>query len=193
MIPKRCSETFSCSDSSKTVHFKFDRFVTEQGYDYLTIGLPEDTDYNILNQLKSEQRTNNVQGALILDGNQGNLAPPIWRIPFQPSSSPFLAFTTIFGRKLFIVNFRFGIFRLTSSSESQPRIWFSLSRSQLPHIVRCRISWPIFWWYTRGCTSLRKKVLNKKPRKSRRNHEYSRIFEINLAFFHTFRSALSYE
>ena len=77
MIPKRCSETFSCSDSSKTVHFKFDRFVTEQGYDYLTIGLPEDTDYNILNQLKSEQRTNNVQGTLILDGNQGNLAPPI--------------------------------------------------------------------------------------------------------------------
>ena len=70
MIPKRCSETFSCSDSSKTVHFKFDRFVTEQGYDYLTIGLPEDTDYNILKQLKSEQRTKNVQDTLILDGNQ---------------------------------------------------------------------------------------------------------------------------
>ena len=70
MIPKRCSETFSCSDSSKTVHFKFDRFVTEQGYDYLTIGLPEDTDYNSLNQLISEQRTKNVQDSLILDGNQ---------------------------------------------------------------------------------------------------------------------------
>ena len=70
MIPKRCSEIFSCSDSFKTVHFKFDRFDTEYEYDYLTIGLPEDTDYNSLNQLKSEQRTKNVQDTLILDGNQ---------------------------------------------------------------------------------------------------------------------------
>lgn len=29
---------FSCADSDKKVHFKFDRFETERNYDYLYIG-----------------------------------------------------------------------------------------------------------------------------------------------------------
>ena len=70
IIQKRCSETFNCSDPFQTVHFKFDRFNTQPGHDYLTIGLPEDTDYNSLDQRISEQRTENVQDTLILEGNQ---------------------------------------------------------------------------------------------------------------------------
>ena len=70
MIRKRCSEIFNCSDPFQTVHFKFDRFDTEQGYDYMTIGLPVDTGYNSLDQFISEQRTKNIPDALILDGNQ---------------------------------------------------------------------------------------------------------------------------
>ena len=32
-----CWEEFSCEDSSTALHFKFNRFSLEQGYDYLTI------------------------------------------------------------------------------------------------------------------------------------------------------------
>ena len=37
-----------------------------------------------------------------------------------------------------------------------------------------------------------KKFFYEKPRKSRKNHEYSRLFEKKLAFFRTSQSALSY-
>ena len=33
-----CSNEFSCEDSSVALHFKFNRFSLEQGYDYLSIG-----------------------------------------------------------------------------------------------------------------------------------------------------------
>ena len=36
----RCVESFSCENSTETVHFKFDRFDVEENYDYLVIGNP---------------------------------------------------------------------------------------------------------------------------------------------------------
>ena len=42
----RCSYTFGCSNTNETVHFKFDRFVTENRYDFFVVGDPDtfDTD-----------------------------------------------------------------------------------------------------------------------------------------------------
>ena len=68
---------FGCTNPNETVHFKFDRFETEGGYDYFVIGNPyqfdayyeanftEDTDY--LDDYR--ENTNNRTG-LMLDGNQ---------------------------------------------------------------------------------------------------------------------------
>ena len=39
---KRCAESFGCVNLNETVHFKFERFETESGYDYFIIGNPED-------------------------------------------------------------------------------------------------------------------------------------------------------
>ena len=36
----RCSHRFDCQDSNKKIHFKFERFVTEQNWDALIIGDP---------------------------------------------------------------------------------------------------------------------------------------------------------
>ena len=37
----RCSYSFKCLDHNKTIHFKFDRFETETGFDYFIIGDPD--------------------------------------------------------------------------------------------------------------------------------------------------------
>lgn len=39
---KRCAESFGCMNLNETVHFKFERFETESGYDYFIIGNPDD-------------------------------------------------------------------------------------------------------------------------------------------------------
>ena len=62
-----CTKTYSCEDSSKPLHFKFNRFSVEARYDYLAIGLPEEYNENesywgIVNR--------DLENVLILDGEQ---------------------------------------------------------------------------------------------------------------------------
>ena len=70
----RCAHSFGCNNPNETVHFMFDRFETEYGYDYLIIGDPDafenidveniDYIYEYLDDYKLTGR------ALILEGNQ---------------------------------------------------------------------------------------------------------------------------
>ena len=73
MIPKRCSEIFSCSDSFKTVHFKFDRFDVEARYDYLVIGYPNrfDNYYDAhFGSVNIDFESPTEKEGLMLDGQQ---------------------------------------------------------------------------------------------------------------------------
>ena len=58
---------------TETVHFKFDRFDTENGYDYLVIGFPSEFDYAHYYNFESygidiEKPADQI--GLILDGSQ---------------------------------------------------------------------------------------------------------------------------
>ena len=73
---KRCSQSFTCSDKQKTVHFKFDRFEIEKGFDYFIIGDP-----NTFKCIEKMEHLNYREGlnlkcidrqALILTGNQSH-------------------------------------------------------------------------------------------------------------------------
>ena len=62
-----CTKTYSCEDSSERLHFKFNRFSLEQGYDFLAIGLPEDQS---IDDGYSSLVSLNLPNVLILDGDQ---------------------------------------------------------------------------------------------------------------------------
>ena len=62
-----CTKTYSCDDSSERLHFKFNRFSLEQGYDFLAIGLPEDQS---IDDGYSSLVSLNLPNVLILDGDQ---------------------------------------------------------------------------------------------------------------------------
>ena len=70
----RCWQSFSCMNPNETVHFKFDRFDTENSYDYFVIGNPYDFDYlfeNHFDEVENDYRdeTSNRVG-LMLDGSR---------------------------------------------------------------------------------------------------------------------------
>ena len=67
----RCAENFSCQDPTESVHFKFDRFDTESGYDYLVIGSPKSNQLDDYYYMYYEYIYIPAdQNGLILDGSQ---------------------------------------------------------------------------------------------------------------------------
>ena len=68
---RRCAENFSCH-GTETVHFKFDRFDTENGYDYFVIGFPSEFEYyyNYFESVGIEIEKPADQIGLIMDGSQ---------------------------------------------------------------------------------------------------------------------------
>ena len=69
-----CWQSFSCVNPNETVHFKFDRFDTENGYDYFVIGNPYDFDNlfeNYFNEVENDYRDDTSDRAgLMLDGSR---------------------------------------------------------------------------------------------------------------------------
>ena len=93
---------FGCANPNETVHFKFDRFATESGYDYFVIGNPyqfddyyenyfADTDY--FSDYR-EQSINRV--GLMLDGSQPT---DIW-----VTAKSIQSFDMYFYRRFFILS-----------------------------------------------------------------------------------------
>ena len=94
---------FGCTNPNETVHFMFDRFETESGYDYFIIGNPyqfddyygdyfaEDTDYLSDYRVLPYNRT-----GLMLDGRQ--------RTGIWVTAESILNFDIYFFRKVFILH-----------------------------------------------------------------------------------------
>ena len=92
---------FGCTNSNETVHFMFERFVTEERYDYFVIGNPyefddyyednfaEDTDY-----LGDYRENTFYRTGLMLDGEQ--------RTGIWVTAESILNFDIYFYRKVFI-------------------------------------------------------------------------------------------
>ena len=73
----RCVETFECSNQNETVHFKFDRFDVEHGFDYFVIGYPSQFDDHYdefydyyFGSIEQEFESPNYRTGLMLHGQQ---------------------------------------------------------------------------------------------------------------------------
>ena len=95
---KRCIESFQCQDSSKEIHFKFDRFDVEKNFDYLVIGNPirfENYHYDHFASIDDENSDDFAESnGFILGGSQQT---GIW---VNAKSIP--AFDIYFFRRVFI-------------------------------------------------------------------------------------------
>ena len=79
----RCSHKFNCHDSNKTIHFKFERFVTERNWDALIIGDPNAAesiqwieDSNVCQDVLNPDCI--IEEALILHGELSEDQKSVW-------------------------------------------------------------------------------------------------------------------